>query len=51
MKGQEGPQQGRQECSKDKQEPEQVVHAWPSSLPHTLKGEGYSHIVIILLGQ
>lgn len=36
MKGQEEPQQGRRECSKDKQELEQVVHAWPSSLPHTL---------------
>lgn len=37
MKEQEAPRQGRRECSKDKQEPEQVVPAWPSSLPHTLK--------------
>lgn len=43
MKGQEGPQLGRRECSKGKQEPEQVVHAWPSSLPHTLKRRIQSH--------
>lgn len=43
-KGQEGPQQGRRECSKDIEEPEQVAHAWPSSLPHTLeRGRIQSH--------